>query len=104
MFHQDWKEVILRKPQKQPSSSYHTSESGARTQRLENDVDGPSVVKKVPKEVSQNIIRHRTGKGMTQSQLAKALNLSDKIVKEWETSGKANYDSNVLQKEHEHMI
>lgn len=98
MSHQDWKTVVIGKNvNKKPTELVHKQQSSQNTatitsnqkpawkieQQVDSDTGKPLTL--VPTDVAKLIIAARTAQNLTQSQLAKKLNISDKEIKDIES-------------------
>ena len=72
------------------------SKSDVNTRKLDDASEGQKH-KTIDREISQQIIKARCAKKLTQDGLAKQLNINVSIVKEYET-GKAIVNNQILQK------
>ena len=99
---QDWETVILSKPKNHSSGGSNThkppiklTDEQIRLNKLENE----EIVeqKKVPLELRKKIQQARSGKKMTQAQLAQKVNVKQNVINEYE-SGKAVPDNALLGK------
>ena len=110
MQHQDWNPVILRggtgrtsagqtgvacKTTQQPKRG-GASEQAVRMAKLANDTENLTH-RTVSPAVRDAIVRARAAKKMTRAQLAKAVNVQERVVAEYET-GKAIPDNALLGK------
>jgi len=93
MEHQDWKPVVLVKEQRKP-----------QTQRApgskDRDIllsDNPEPPKTVGLDTGKKIQQARCAKKLTQSQLAKSLNLPESTIKSFE-NGTAKLDKVLLRR------
>lgn len=83
MNHQDWKAIIL-KDKKEPVIKDIISKPVIKQNNVKEDTEGNIFVKKVSKEMSQQVIQGRVSKKMSQLNLANACNLDVKIISEIE--------------------
>ncbi len=90
MDHQDWKQVVISNPtlkkKNQPVSIVERRDT--KQNITKTDADGEVVgVKKVSKNMANELIKARTAKTLTQVQLAKLCNIDAKTVGENERGG-----------------
>ena len=83
MNHQDWKPIVL-KDKKEPISKDIISKPIIKQNNIKEDADGNILVKKISKEMSQQVIQARVAKKMSQINLANACNIDIKILSEIE--------------------
>jgi len=88
--HQDWKPVVIKKTKLSPSTSSSSSASSSASAsasisvskiKEEDDIKKPIMV---DHELSLTIQKFRVQKGLTQKQLAQALNLPVQIISDYE--------------------
>jgi ribosome-binding protein aMBF1 (putative translation factor) len=90
MEHQDWKTVVISNPnikkKNQPVAIVERKESKQNAIKMneEGDIIG---VKKVSKEMANELTKARISKNLTQVQLAKQCNLDTKVINENEKGG-----------------
>lgn len=106
MDHQDWKTVVLRKPQakKPPPSSAKVPVSGLNSNNNFNGtgkkIKDDDEIKKLPNvgiEIGKQISQARTSKKISQKQLATMMNVQVQIVQQNE-NGKALRNNALLAK------
>ena len=99
---QDWETVVLSKPKNYVSGGNKSNkppvkltDEQIRLNKLENE----EIVeqKKVPLELRKKIQQARSGKKMTQAQLAQKVNVKQNVINDYE-SGKAVPDNALLGK------
>lgn len=93
MEHQDWKEVVFKKPQ--PKKSHTLFEIPKKQKLLEQD-DIP-VLKTFGIDNGKLLQQARMGKKLTQEQLAKDINEQKNIINQYET-GKIIPDNKIVSK------
>ena len=111
--HQDWNNVVFKKKQQTTltnddirRSNYKTKQrtvsnsnkntNGQRLHKLNNETESFEV-KRVPLSLSKQIQQARLTNKITQKELAQRINVSSKIINDYE-SGKAIPDNNVKMK------
>lgn len=101
MDHQQWEQVVWRKDiinervNKEKIQSNKTSEQ-KKSQVLDNATEA-TAIKKIPQNMSQQIIQGRGAKKMKRSQLAQAICEKESVVADYE-NGKAIVNQQILNK------
>ena len=90
--HQDWNDVVIRskssiKKDKKPENPQGTKDRIA----LESN-DDIFTLNKITKEKSNNIVKLRNEKNLTQNDIAKALNISVSLINDYESGKVTNYN------------
>ena len=98
MSHQDWSDLVIRKPKTVTVATARTASSSGSIAKKTYGLnlakfESPDAIlpPTIPKSVSDNIKELRLKKGFTQATLGKALSLGEKIIKSYE-DGKALHD------------
>ena len=106
MQHQDWQQVVFRKPK--PSERIieapktMSSTTGMAAYKIDNADYAENPLKQVSREDMQYIIQGRVNKKLTQKDLAKQLNIQLKDIQDIE-SGKAIENKQLLSKIKRHL-
>lgn len=101
MDHQQWEQVVWRKDinnekvNKEKIQSNKTSEQ-KKSQVLDNATEA-TAIKKIPQNMSQQIIQGRSAKKMKRAQLAQAICEKESVVADYE-NGKAIINQQILNK------
>ena len=97
--HQDWKTIIIKKPKENvKSSKKKVNNDSQKIISVEKKAeDGDLKQKKITLELRQEIMKARTSKSLTQTQLASSINLPLQIISDIE-SGKALYNPQHISK------
>ena len=93
--HQDWKSVV----QKSNKSSAKVAPAPASPKKVSNNNDNDETVQiiKVDKQLSQDILKARLAKGLSQVDLAKQMSLDVNIIKSYE-NGTASHNGTMVSK------
>jgi ribosome-binding protein aMBF1 (putative translation factor) len=83
MNHQDWKPIVL-KDKKEVTGKDIITKPKLNQPKIKEDAEGNIIVKKVSKEMAQQVVQGRISKKMSQIDLAKACNIDTKILNEIE--------------------
>jgi ribosome-binding protein aMBF1 (putative translation factor) len=100
MEHQNWTPVILSNPKlkkkNQPTTIVDRRDTKQNT--VKTDAEGDVIgVKKVSKEMANELVKARTSKNLTQVQLARMCNLDSKVIGDNERGG-CLYDAQIWNK------
>lgn len=101
--HQDWKQVIIKKPKtttefRKENNISKPSSTNQKLKSIEKKAEeGDLKHKKITKELRLQIQQTRNSKGLTQKQLAQQCQLTPQIINDIE-SGKAIYNHSHISK------
>ena len=97
--HQDWKTIIIKKPKENVKNSKKkvNNDSQKKFAVEKKGDEGDLSQKKITLELRQSIMKGRSSKSLTQTQLATYINLPLQVISDIE-SGKALYNPQHINK------
>ena len=97
--HQDWKSVVLNgnKSSAKVAPSPGSPKKVSYNDAIKGDIDESMQIIKVDKQLSQDILKARLAKGLSQVDLAKQMSLDVNIIKTYE-NGTATHNGAMVSK------
>jgi|TARA_B110000902_G_C13727919_1_gene367768 putative transcription factor len=97
MEHQDWHEILLKRNTPNKVKDSNTGGKKGPSNSLDQVNKDEFKLKKVNKDLSSQIKKHRNSKGLTQKDLAQKINVKPSVINDYE-SGKALPNPSIINK------